>query len=279
MNKPSGPRGAAKLSKSTTHQLHTYALAASAAGVGVLALSGPAQAKIVYTPAHLKIPIGNPFMLDLNHDGVTDLSFLEETSTAGSGLRLYGPKANAVIGYDVRQTGFASALKAGVRVGPKKKFVDASFAIMLAYNRSSGSVGAWKDLKNRYLGVKFSIKGKTHFGWVRLNVFRTNGTVIAAVITGYAYETIAAKSIVAGKTKGPNDNLIEAPELSLTAPAPQSATLGMLAVGAPGLSIAEGVSSRAPAADRRHCRVLCSPPASIFQGPWQPHCPSGAFLF
>lgn len=48
----SQPRKVTNLSDSTTRQLRTYALAASAAGVGVLALTQPVEAEIVYTPAH-----------------------------------------------------------------------------------------------------------------------------------------------------------------------------------------------------------------------------------
>ena len=43
-------RKTAKLSESIHQQLSMYALAASAAGVGMLAQ--PAEAKIVYTPVH-----------------------------------------------------------------------------------------------------------------------------------------------------------------------------------------------------------------------------------
>src|SRR5215813_7373274 len=68
MKRPSQPRAAAVLSKSLNHQLNTYALAAGAAGVGLLALSQPAEPKIIYTPAHIKYP----YSLDLNHDGIID---------------------------------------------------------------------------------------------------------------------------------------------------------------------------------------------------------------
>ncbi len=58
--------------------------------------------------------------------------------------------------------------------------------------------GPWLNVKNRYLGLKFIIKGKDHFGWARLT---TTGRI--ALLTGYAYETIPNKPIIAGKTKGP----------------------------------------------------------------------------
>src|SRR5438105_4742999 len=58
------------------HQkLTSYALAAGAAGVSSLALSQPAAAKIVYTPAHVNIVGPHAFyQLDLNHDGIVDFS-------------------------------------------------------------------------------------------------------------------------------------------------------------------------------------------------------------
>src|SRR5215471_11633401 len=73
MKRSSQPRVAAELSKSLNHQLNTYALAASAAGVGLLPLVSPAEAKIVYTPAHVKVFWGvQPVPMDLNHDGIVD---------------------------------------------------------------------------------------------------------------------------------------------------------------------------------------------------------------
>ena len=52
MKRSARSRKTANLSKSVTHQLNMYALSASAAGVGALALAQPAEAKVIYTPAH-----------------------------------------------------------------------------------------------------------------------------------------------------------------------------------------------------------------------------------
>jgi hypothetical protein len=99
------------------------------------------------------------------------------------------------------------------------------------------SLGQWYNVHHRYLGAKFSIKGKTHYGWVRLNVTLHSGG-FDAVITGYAYETIPNKSIITGKTDGPADeNTIDGPDAALTTPTAESATLGLLALGSRGLSI------------------------------------------
>jgi hypothetical protein len=81
--------------------------------------------------------------------------------------------------------------------------------------------------KNRYVGLKFVIGGQIHFGWARFNVRmrlpRQGGLV--AVLTGYAYETVANKPILTGQTKGAD----------LAQAQPEPATLGRLAEGATGL--------------------------------------------
>jgi hypothetical protein len=66
-----------------------------------------------------------------------------------------------------------------------------------------------------------------------------NGTKIGfggatGILTGYAYETIPNKAIIAGKTHAPDE---EPGPASLKTRTSESATLGMLALGAPGLSI------------------------------------------
>ena len=62
-------------------RLNKYALAASAAGVGVLALTHSAEAKIIYTPTHRVINAGQHYNLDLNHDGKTDFSIQNYSNT------------------------------------------------------------------------------------------------------------------------------------------------------------------------------------------------------
>src|SRR5689334_6169667 len=60
------------LSEPISRQLNMYALAASAAGVGVLALSQASDAKIVYTKTHRVIKLDQHYDIDLNHDGIAD---------------------------------------------------------------------------------------------------------------------------------------------------------------------------------------------------------------
>jgi hypothetical protein len=61
--------------------------------------------------------------------------------------------------------------------------------------------GQWVNVANRYLGLKFLIKGKIHYGWARLSV-KVQGHAITATLTGYAYETIPNKYFFYGKGDG-----------------------------------------------------------------------------
>jgi hypothetical protein len=210
-------------SDSFRHRLNMYTLAASAAGVGMLALAQPAEAKVIYTKTHIVIAGAEQCYLDLNHDKITDFTVVNFWTTqcpdsCGQWLYLKPPAGNSEIG-SVTNRGwhFARALSKGSAVGPKGHFL-AGTGFMAAAFSTQGSVGPWRNVTNRYLGLKFQIKGKTHYGWARLNVTGGFGTIVAT-LTGYAYETVPNKPIIAGKTKGPNV-ITEEP-----------ATLGRLALG------------------------------------------------
>jgi len=223
------------------HRLSMYALAASAAGVGMLALAQPAEGKIIYTKANKQIGLKAVLHLDLNHDGTTDFDLKNSftTSTAGGAfdrlLALPDQKLNRVWGHTVPFGAYASALSANVRIGPKGHFLSGS-GLMAASSISGGvrpdgnysCTGPWANVSNRYLGLKFAIKGELHFGWARLNVSCTAGSAtVNATLTGYAYETVANRPILTGKEHGANED-------SLSSPEAPPATLGRLAQGSRG---------------------------------------------
>lgn len=249
MSLPHSPsRLSTSLNGRLDQKLLTYAAAASAAGVGMMALAQPSQAEIVYTAANQTIATNSTFALDLNGDGITDF-VLSNTSrfytgrfdhrkggsfpTGGGSQRLhrldvFPQPANRVI---VDPAYYASDLRAGRKVGPLDKWdpTRAWMEICTSGSRSLFDSGPWRDVKARYLGFSFSIDGQVHFGWARLNVARLNNNScgITAVLTGYAYETIAGKPIEAGETSGTPKAGSESRPL---------ATLGMLAQGSVALA-------------------------------------------
>jgi hypothetical protein len=237
------PRKTANLSESIHRHLNMYALVASAAGVGALALAQPCEAKIIYTKAHHIIGPNQTYRLDLNHDGIADFvlkDFYATNSGESGGYLNVLPKrsANEVWAAQHCTSGTvrlcAAALPKGTKIGSKGSFRrDYPKGEIMGYSDVRGyHAGSWFNV-TRYLGLRFVVKGKTHFGWARLTV-SVNNVTFTATLTGYAYETIPSKAIVAGATKGPD---AAEPTAAFSTHTPEPATLGALALGAPRLSI------------------------------------------
>jgi hypothetical protein len=206
-----------------------YVAAAGAAGVSILAAQF-AEAKVIFTPARITIPLHGSLPLDLNNDGVNDFVF--SNFFYGHDSRLYvNQQAPANQVFDL-----GAALPAGVPIGNRGTFVNN--ALMAFQGTRSGISsfysGPWKDAHQRFLGLKFSVNGETHFGWARLTVTAKGG--ISATLTGYAYETVPNKPIVTGKLSAPDAVETNDPVVSLIPPN-GSVTLGVLARGADALAI------------------------------------------
>jgi len=199
------PRSSSTLSPSLELRLSRYALAASAAGVSVLALAQPAQGKVVYTKTHQVIGLNGIYPLDLNNDGTID--FLLQHYGTRTTDRMMAKEAfgNAMLGF-TRYARYVSALKKGESIGRGRGFVSTNGPegeIMAAYSCPETGrckwIGQWPDVTGRYLGLKFQINGKTHYGWARIST-RTKGEQITTTLNGYAYETVPGKAIGAGQT-------------------------------------------------------------------------------
>jgi len=223
-------RQPATLSESLSRRLNSYALAASAAGVSVLALTQSAEAKIVYHPVRHKFRLQNSYPLDLNHDRMTDFTVYFSQFTYGGQIRLLkaiGAQGSNQIAAGIPSTilpAYAYALKKNSLIpGSKKSFWQiAHIESARSIGKGSGVCGGyWQSVRNGYLGLAFLIKGKTHYGWARMSVHcRTKPSSVSAVLTGYAYETIPNRPIIAGKTHGKDVVTV------------QPASLGHLARGA-----------------------------------------------
>jgi hypothetical protein len=191
------PKTPSGLSDSVHGQLNMYALAAGAAGVGVLALAQPAEAKIIYSPKDCNIVANSTCSLRMA--GQTAFLLFANTSYPSSrgwsSLAAQGKGNNRVEG----GRGLASALYAGAFIGPQQNFSGR----LLEHCRfgPDGEVcsGIWYYKPTAsYLGLKIYIHGKAHYGWARLTIMIPRDTYLS----GYAYETIPNKAIIAGKTKG-----------------------------------------------------------------------------
>jgi hypothetical protein len=161
MKRSPGPRKTVELPRSLHQQLNMYALAAGAAGVGLLASAQSAEAKIVYTQSHVVIGTNHIYELDLNHDGIADFkidnhSFFTDTIVAT--LSAVPTQANnAVVGRQL-QIGspyYAYALTRGVAIGPKQPFAGG----WMAWSDGANRAGQWVNVRSRFLGFEVPHQG------------------------------------------------------------------------------------------------------------------------
>jgi hypothetical protein len=226
---------APSLASSLEHRLSGYALAASAAGVGALALAQSAEAKIVYRPE--TIVIAQPDCVFFNPAGNPSAPFCFVAIFTAPGSSIWG--AEVTIGLETADAGFvaaghnsASALKRGNLIGPSDQFQNSGFGYLATSGPFFGGTskhhrGGFQFGRSAYLGIRFKVGGQKHYGWARVTVYREEngvGFYLYALTSGYAYETIPNKPIIAGKTHGKDVVTIQDP------------SLGHLARGASGLS-------------------------------------------
>jgi hypothetical protein len=214
---PRSPRSRKKqnLSPPLHHRLNAYTLAASAAGVSLLALAQPSEAEVVYTPAHGLVTRHGSYALDLNNDGVVDFTIADiDMHFDGGSLQslaaVPAEKGDGVMcGRCASRFAYAEALVQGDAIAKGFSFMSGQAPMANAYLISGGSGQSsyfslpFANVNHRYLGLRLQLPDGIHFGWARLNVqfvydsFETRTWV--ARITGYAYETIPGKLIKAGQ--------------------------------------------------------------------------------
>ena len=231
-----------RVSNKLDRRLIAYSAAATAAGVGMLAMSESAEAKIVYTAANLTIPADQSVSFDLNNDGIPDFGFYfyqygavrKPLGYHEEGLEIDPAKTGNAI-WSVQSSkgdACAAALPPGVKVGPGADFQGKPLELWgsggTAYSGPFVFCEFGKRTRGAFLGLKFLINGQTHYGWAHVTV---NGS--RAVLNGYAYETVANQPILTGKASGP----VEASESLPVAIPAQPATLNVLARGSQGLDI------------------------------------------
>jgi hypothetical protein len=252
-------------------RLSSYALAASAAGVTLLACSAPASAAPVcknlfvtlsgtdtYSLNPSRQPFA-PFNIGQTFDNVSSLTiaywnrgFLTPNSA----------KAVELLGGN----GFPAALASGASIGPGGHFGKGnSYGLLFSFGPLNGGTkknhqGNFQFGQTNYFGFRFSMSGEDHYGWVRLKVTfgqGFDGTATFIHVRGYGYETTPNTAIHAGQCSSEaslnahpisNDGIRGAkPDIQKTGSIASSASsssrisrstsLGLLALGACGLRL------------------------------------------
>jgi MYXO-CTERM domain-containing protein len=239
----------APLSESLEKRLAGYALAAGAAGVGLLALAPPAQANIILnttdTPflqnESVDIVIGNRGVLGFRDRFTVGefCSYIACEHTLIGSLKVK-PLSGAAVSDFSGSGKFLPREGAGGVVNTQAKFIKSSRIMAsnlftshtflgIPFITKSFTVGKWAN-ETGFLGFKFPRNGATYFGWVHMGVYAQARTGEAADIFSFAYENCPNGPIDLGQTTG-GINCSSPPP----APEPGSLTLSLLALGAVGL--------------------------------------------
>jgi len=232
--------------KKLNRQIRLYALAASAAGVGVLALAQPAQGELAITKKAIPIPVSPEITphgvgISMTNNGINNFSFALvsylNSVRSDRAAEVWGVGSRDGVMVVDTFAAKAMALPRGAKIGPSANFLSLSGYADLVERTENGkygtySVGYWGgNAKNRYIGVRFQISGETHYGWIRLTVTtdpNRHHPSMSAEITAYAYETVPNKPIKAGT----------AATAALQSPPHQAGpSLGMLGLGAEGMPL------------------------------------------
>jgi hypothetical protein len=249
-------RTQSKLPNSLHQRLNTYAVAAGAGGVALLALTTPSEAEIIYTPADVVIGRDASYRLDINHDGFADFAIIEfagrtqfRTSQFLNVAGVEGNEINCASTFCATYNS-ARAFVRGGQIGPNERQhgwdAQAGMAFEELFRLGTQQYGEqWVNVSAHYLGLRFKINGETHYGWARLNVKFQGGLqgqrTWKAQLTGYAYETVADKGITAGQTSETDYQELEGqsdqypPEKPVRAIA--LSTLGSLSLGYSGIAL------------------------------------------
>jgi hypothetical protein len=238
-------RKPSRLTTTLDKNLVAYALAAGAAGMGVLALVEPAEAHILATPVNIPITVNTGIIeFDLNRDGIPDFglsaNFYEFARVPPLGgfsslVRVVPAQTgNEVWAVSSHGDECAAAVHAGLPVDGKRPFMSGPLIMLIAagsYTRGRTSHCGWNGANPPFLGLKFMIDGQVHYGWARVT-----SPLRSVVLTGFAYETIPNKPIIAGATRDEEDDSAPAAAEDSAVRSTPPASLGMLAMGSAGLT-------------------------------------------
>lgn len=191
------------------------------AGASLTVLSGckkDEESNIVYTDitdVNLTPTVNNDLshFIDLNADGINDLKinvenyydnyygYIDESGFVSADGQNGGnllTRNQTIDGYNVT---FGIGLLEGADVGPAQTIWGASGYLagktFESYYNITEEYGDFLGTE-RYLGVRFTVQGNTHYGWVRISAGADGKS---AIIKDYAYHKIPNTPIKSGQKK------------------------------------------------------------------------------
>jgi hypothetical protein len=186
-----------------TKRLSQYgALTAAIAGVV------DANGQVTYTDLGLTQVDQLAYDLDVDNDGTPEFRFWNNSN---SYLFVKPNFSNAgILGSSYSSYVYPFALNSGATISNGQTTWFPGNGLYQSMNFINCLYGNWCDpTTDKYLGLRFSISGQTHYGWARVSVYNLPGLGdypnSGWAITGYAYEATANTPIIAGNTLGVED--------------------------------------------------------------------------
>ena len=210
------------ISTTLNRQIGLYSMAAAVAGVSMLALAEPAAGEVIVTKKTLPVPVAQesspkPLYVSMANNGINNISLSLTQDSFNPGRTLLvdtvDTKNDRVVMGGTWDP-YALALAQGAQIGPSN--ANFSYGGLVEFSATSNGVkyckGYWAaplqhfigcgTVQNKYMGVSFSLNGKTHYGWIRL-IVRTNsnlnGPKLTATVTEHSQRARKACRCGVGK--------------------------------------------------------------------------------
>ncbi|MEI7801988.1 MAG: T9SS type A sorting domain-containing protein [Bacteroidota bacterium] len=197
--------------KSLAEKIASY----TAMAAGILAVSKPADAQVIYTDVIPDTTIQNgTYGLDLNNDGVTDFN-LTHVASNGVDIVLIAPSgslnafANESVTIGPYNVPSPDTLNFGDTINQNLNWQQIIPATSTSSGAGSNSFvlginlpqygiagGNWFDAGEHYLGLRFKIGTADYYGWARVILGESAGQF---TLKDYAYYDDSSKSILAGQ--------------------------------------------------------------------------------
>jgi hypothetical protein len=207
------------MKKSTTlsKKVKNYTLLASS----ILASSMAAKGQVIYTDVDPDQEIGGilpsvyPTLLhdsiDLNNDGQFDFKMNLSITGTNSNPNIPGfsffesidgffNAANAIHTYSVEYAPIVFKHECGDSIPVQQQLYGLNFAVF-SFQSTAFKANNWNDEHDQYIGVRCTVDGESHYGWIRVDV-NTKDTLPNIVVKEYAYEATADKKIEVCDTGG-----------------------------------------------------------------------------
>jgi|SRR5690606_25221197 len=156
-------------------------------------------------PDFISTNLGDSFNLDLNNDQIVDFTLSSSNNDSGDWFFIASNPLmkNSIISAAPWYSN-PVPLNLGMEIFNLRGYKDGEFYETTSFFYFGSCPGGdsicpydWKNKNNRYLGLKFIIKGEIYYGWVRIDSFSPSQWVIK----DYAYNATPEKPILAGQTK------------------------------------------------------------------------------